>query len=187
VEKGVLHVQLMGRPRARSGDAEDDSDGRRLDNRAKRLSTILVLDDPLTGDDVGMRWTRNETLGAIVNKGLVLIIHRRAPIGIGERDAGGAWQWRHQARGHRGESILLYGGWQGACPRTSLPRRGLCRLRCHCLRRWSRCWMQTPTVMDAEPGPSGGRGGTVTGVGRCRLPGRLGQPIGSAVPQDGRV
>ena len=54
VEKGVLHVQLMDRPGARSGDAEDDSDGRRLDNRAERLVVVDVvpLGEP-TNDPLG--------------------------------------------------------------------------------------------------------------------------------------
>jgi hypothetical protein len=45
VEKGVLHVQLMDRPGARSGDAEDDSDGGQLDNRAERLVVVDACDD----------------------------------------------------------------------------------------------------------------------------------------------
>ena len=78
VKKDVLHVQLMYRPGARGGDAEDNPDGGRFDNRAERLvvvdavplreatnnpygfmtsqraiSIILVLEDPLPGDDVG--------------------------------------------------------------------------------------------------------------------------------------
>jgi len=134
VKKGVLHVQLMDRPGARSGDAEDDPDGGRFDNRAERLvvvdavplrkatndppglmasqgavSTILVLEDPLAGDDVGTRRARNETPGAIVNERLVFFSHRRAPICIGERGAGVAWQRRRQAGGCRSEAIPLHG------------------------------------------------------------------------------
>ena len=134
VKKGVLHVQLMDRPGARSGDAEDDPDGGRFDNRAERLvvvdavplrkttndppglmasqravSTILVLKDPLAGDDVGTRRARNETPGAIVNERLVFFSHRRAPIRIGERGAGVAWQRRRQAGGCRSEAVPLHG------------------------------------------------------------------------------
>ena len=43
MEKGVLHVQPMDRLGARSSDAEDDSDGRRLDNRAERLVVVDVV------------------------------------------------------------------------------------------------------------------------------------------------
>ena len=43
VKKGVLHVQLMDRPGARSGDAEDDPDGGRFDNRAEGLVVVDAL------------------------------------------------------------------------------------------------------------------------------------------------
>ena len=84
VKKGVLHVQLMDRPGARSGDAEDDPDGGRFDNRAERLvvvdavllgeaaddlaclvasesaiGVVLLLEDPLARYDVGTRRTWN--------------------------------------------------------------------------------------------------------------------------------
>ena len=134
VKKGVLHVQLMYRPGARGGDAEDDPDGGRFDNRTERLvvvdavplrepmndpsgfmtsqravSIILVLEDPLAGDDVGTRRSRNKTPGAIVHKRLVFFGHRRAPISIGERGTGVAWQRRSQVGGRDGEAIPLHG------------------------------------------------------------------------------
>jgi len=40
VKKGVLHIQLMYRPGARSGDAEDDADGSRFDDRTERLVVV---------------------------------------------------------------------------------------------------------------------------------------------------
>ena len=40
VKKGVLHVQLMYRPGARSGDAEDDADGSQFDDRTERLVVV---------------------------------------------------------------------------------------------------------------------------------------------------
>ena len=40
VKKGVLHIQLMYRPGTRGGDAEDDPDGGRLDNRTERLVVV---------------------------------------------------------------------------------------------------------------------------------------------------
>jgi hypothetical protein len=43
MKKGVLHVQLMDRPGVRSSDAEDDSDGRWLDNWAKCLVIVDVV------------------------------------------------------------------------------------------------------------------------------------------------
>jgi len=134
VKKGVLHVQLMYRPGARGGDAEDDPDGGRFDNRTERLvvvdavplreatnnpsgfmtsqravSIILVLEDPLAGDDVGTRRSRNKTPGAIVHERLVFFGHGRAPIRIGERGARVARQRRSQTGGRRGEAIPLHG------------------------------------------------------------------------------
>ena len=150
VKKGVLHVQLMYRLGARGGDAEDDPNGSGFDNRAKRLvvidvvllreatndpsgfmasqravSMILVLEDPLVGDDVGMRRSKDKTPGAIVHKRLVFFSHGRAPIHIGERGARVAWQRRRQAGGRRGKAVPLHGRRQGTHLGTSCPRRGL--------------------------------------------------------------
>jgi hypothetical protein len=54
MEKGVLHVQPMDRLGARSSDAEDDSDGRWIDNRAKCLVVVdaVPLGEP-TNDPPG--------------------------------------------------------------------------------------------------------------------------------------
>ena len=43
VKKDILHIQLMYRPGARGGDAEDDPDGSQFDNRAKRLVVVDVV------------------------------------------------------------------------------------------------------------------------------------------------
>ena len=40
VKKGVLHVQLMYWQGARSGNAEDDADGSRFDDRTERLVVV---------------------------------------------------------------------------------------------------------------------------------------------------
>ena len=40
VKKGVLHVHLVDRPTPGSGDAEDDADHRRLDDRVERLIVV---------------------------------------------------------------------------------------------------------------------------------------------------
>ena len=62
VKKGVLHVQLMDRPGARSGDAEDDPDGGRFDNRAERLVVV---------DAVPLRKTTNDPPGLMASQGAV--------------------------------------------------------------------------------------------------------------------
>jgi len=40
MKKSVLHVQLVYRPSARSGDAEDDPNSGRFDNRTERLVVV---------------------------------------------------------------------------------------------------------------------------------------------------
>ena len=109
VKKGVLHVQLVNRPGTGCGNAEYRSYGGRFDNRAKRLvvidvvllrkttnvppgfmtgegaiSMILVLEDPLAGDNISPRWSRYEAPGAIIHERLVLFMHRSPPIGVGQ-------------------------------------------------------------------------------------------------------
>ena len=100
------------------------------------LVHIIVLEDPLAGDDVGSRRSRNETPGAIVHERLIFFSHRRTPIRIGERGARVAWQRRSQTGGRCGEAVPLHGRRQGTRLGTSRPRRRL--LRCwslgqHCL------------------------------------------------------
>ena len=43
VKEGVLHVQLMYRPGARGGDAEENPDGSWFDNRVERLVVVNVV------------------------------------------------------------------------------------------------------------------------------------------------
>jgi len=84
MKKGVLHVELVDRPRARGSNAENNPDGGRFNNwteglivvdavllretpdnpaslvpSKRTISIILVLENPLASDDVGARWTRN--------------------------------------------------------------------------------------------------------------------------------
>jgi hypothetical protein len=47
----------------------------------------LVPEDPLRRHDVGSTGPRNELLGVVVDKGLVLIHHRGTPVGVGQRTA----------------------------------------------------------------------------------------------------
>ena len=118
VKKGVLHVQLMDRPGARSGDAEDDPDGGRFDNRAERLvvvdavplrkttndppglmasqgavSTILVLEDPLAGDHISAQGARHEIPSVVLQKGSMFLFHSSAPVWVGKRATEGLGHW----------------------------------------------------------------------------------------------
>jgi hypothetical protein len=109
VKKSVLHVQLVDGPGTGSGDAENCPDGHRFDHRAESLvvvdvvllgeaanepaclllskstvGVVLMLEDPLLGDDVGTRRVRNKLPSAVVKEGLELISHGGSPIGISE-------------------------------------------------------------------------------------------------------
>ena len=65
----------------------------------RAVNMILELEDPLVGDDVGTRRSRDETPGTIVYERLVFFSHSHVPIHIGERGVTVAWQWRSQAGG----------------------------------------------------------------------------------------
>ena len=43
MKKGVLHIELVDRPAAGGGDAEDDTNGGRFDNRIERLVVVDVV------------------------------------------------------------------------------------------------------------------------------------------------
>jgi len=102
MKKSIFHVELM------DGEAEDDPYRRRFDNRTEGLvivdvvllrepannppglvssegavGVVLVLEDPLAGDDISMRWSRNKPPGVVVDERLVLVNHRSAPIWVG--------------------------------------------------------------------------------------------------------
>jgi hypothetical protein len=59
------------------------------------VSAELVREEPLASDDVGALRPGNKLSGSIAHQCLVLILHSRAPIGIGERstDEGQDWGW----------------------------------------------------------------------------------------------
>jgi hypothetical protein len=46
----------------------------------------LVHEDPLAGDDVGATGLVDKLPGPIAHQGPVLILHSRAPIGVGKRN-----------------------------------------------------------------------------------------------------
>jgi hypothetical protein len=101
MKKSIFHVELM------DGEAEDDPYRRRFDNRTESLvevdavllrepannpsglvtskgavGVVLVLEDPLAGDDISARRSRNKPPGAVVDERLVLFNHRSAPIWV---------------------------------------------------------------------------------------------------------
>jgi hypothetical protein len=112
VKKSVLHVQLVNGPGTGSGDVEDCPDGRRFDHRAESpvvvdavllgeaandlaclvpskstVGVVLMLEDPLPGDDVGSRRAWNKPPSTVVEEGLELVSHGGSPIGISEPTA----------------------------------------------------------------------------------------------------
>jgi len=199
VKKGVLHVELVDGPGTRSGDAENSPDGCRFDHRAECLvvvyavllgeaaddparlvpskstvGMVLMLEDPLPGDDVGTRRSGNETPGAVVNQGLKLISHGSSPIRIGEP---ATVVRRERGRDDGGQPLVLYArnntrlctshrsrGFRGS------RHRGRHRRRCRCARSASvdqqrRCWGRwgglvgsTGSDLPGSAGPDGGTG-----------------------------
>jgi hypothetical protein len=51
------------------------------------VSTKLVCEDPLAGDNVGALRSGNQLPGPIVDQGAVLFLHSRTPMGIGKRSS----------------------------------------------------------------------------------------------------
>ena len=97
MEKGILDIKPMDRPRPQGGDAEDAADRGQFDNRAECLivvhvvllgvtansplslmagqrpvGVVLMLVDPLPSDDIGMRRLRNKAPGPIMKVHLAL-------------------------------------------------------------------------------------------------------------------
>uniref|UniRef100_A0A0A9A781 Uncharacterized protein n=1 Tax=Arundo donax TaxID=35708 RepID=A0A0A9A781_ARUDO len=119
VKKGVLHVQLSNRPGTGSGDAQNSSNSRWFDHRAEGLvivdavllgeaadhparlmaskstiGVVLMLEDPLSGNDVGASGPRDKAPGAIVDQCLVLVSHGRPPVGVRQPTAVIRRNWR---------------------------------------------------------------------------------------------
>ena len=115
MKKGVLHVELVDQPRARGSNAENDADGGRIDNwteclivvdvvllretpdnpaslvsSKQTINIILVLENPLASDDVGARWTRNQTPG-VVNERLKFLCHGGTPLWISQHTIIVSW------------------------------------------------------------------------------------------------
>jgi hypothetical protein len=53
------------------------------------VSTELLREDPLTGDNVGALRSGNQLPGPIADQGSVLFLHSRTPMGIGKRSTSG--------------------------------------------------------------------------------------------------
>jgi hypothetical protein len=111
MEEGIFHVELLNGPVMGDSSGEHRANSGRFYNRAESLivvdsgalsetskdpsglvaikgpvSTELVLEDPLAGDNVGALRSENQLLGPIADQGSVLFLHSRTSMGIGKRN-----------------------------------------------------------------------------------------------------
>jgi hypothetical protein len=121
-EEGVLDVELVHEPTLGDSQSQHSPDGGRLDDGAEGLIVVhpgalsealedptsfisikrairleLVLENPLTGDDIGLRRSRNQVPRAVRQHGLILL-HSVTLVGVRERATDRGRDWR-QCRG----------------------------------------------------------------------------------------
>jgi hypothetical protein len=100
VQERILHIEPVNRPGEGDDQGEHGADRGRLDHQAKGLIVVdveslgeatknlaslvpvqgaieieLVLENPLTGDDVGANWTPEKILGFVGDQGSKLFFH----------------------------------------------------------------------------------------------------------------
>lgn len=108
----------MDRPALGERKGQHCADGRGLDDRTERLvkvhagtlgeatedpaglvllegaiGLVLVLENPLPGDDVGSGRTKNQIPGVILQEGSMFFLHSRPPIWIGKGAMEGRGDW----------------------------------------------------------------------------------------------
>jgi hypothetical protein len=120
VEEGIFHVELLNKSITGDNSGEHRANSGRFYNWAESLivvdsgalsetpkdptglvaikdpiSTELVREDPLVGDNVGALRLGNQLSGPITNQGVVLFLHSRTPMGIGKcsTSRGGDRRW----------------------------------------------------------------------------------------------
>jgi hypothetical protein len=111
MEEGIFHVELLNGPVAGDNSGEHRANSGRFHNRAESLtvvdsgalsetpkdltglvaikgpvSTELVREDPLAGDNTGALRSGNQLPCPIADQGSVLFLHSRTSIGIGKRN-----------------------------------------------------------------------------------------------------
>jgi hypothetical protein len=122
VEKDIFHIELLNGPGTGDSSGEHHVNNGQFHNRAEGLivvnpgalsetlkdptclvvikgpiSTKLVRENPLVGDNVGALRSGNQLLGPIADQGSVLFLHNHTPMGIGKRstseggDQGRCW------------------------------------------------------------------------------------------------
>jgi hypothetical protein len=123
VEEGVLGIELVHGSTPEDSQSQHSPDGGRLDDRAEGLVVVhpetlsepsddpmslvpvkriisleLVLKDSLVGDDIGPRRPRNQVPRAVIQQGLILLLHSATLMGVHERATDRGWD-RRQCRG----------------------------------------------------------------------------------------
>jgi len=124
VKERVGHIELSCGPATRGGNGEHCADCGRLDDRREGFAEVnaralreptdhppgfialegsirieLVAKYPFARDDMGTRWTRNQTPCVVCLKSAVLLFHGAVPVRISKRGARRGWQ-----RGYGGAS-----------------------------------------------------------------------------------
>jgi hypothetical protein len=114
MEEDIFHVELLNGPVTGDSSGEHRANSGRFYNRAEslivvdfevlnetpkdptglvaikgRVSTELVCEDPLAGDNVGALRSGNQLPGPIDDQGSVLFFHSREPMGIDKRSMSG--------------------------------------------------------------------------------------------------
>jgi hypothetical protein len=122
MEECIFHVELLNRPGMGDSSSEHCTNSVRFYNRAECLivvdsgelsetlkdsmglvaikgpvSTDLVRENPLAGDNVGALRSGNQHPGPIANQGPAYVLHSRTPMGIDKRNtSGGRDRGRHR-------------------------------------------------------------------------------------------
>jgi hypothetical protein len=110
MKEGIFYVELLNGPGTGDNRGEHRANSGRFYNRADGLivvdsgalsetpkdptglvaikgpiSTELVHEDPLAGDNVGALRSGNQLPGPIVDEGPIFVLHSHTPVGIGKR------------------------------------------------------------------------------------------------------
>jgi hypothetical protein len=126
VEEGILDVELVHGPVPGDSQSRHSLDGGRLDDGTEGLVVVhpgalseaqkdlmilvpikrairleLVLEDPLAGDDIGPRRSRNQDSCAVGQQGLIHLLHSVMPVEAREHATDGG-QDRRQCWGSGG-------------------------------------------------------------------------------------
>ena len=68
-----------------------------------------MAEDPFAGDDIGVRWTRDQLLGSIADERLKLLLHGGEPVRVLDGGVYGTRQRGGVCRGRRGGDVGVLG------------------------------------------------------------------------------